>query len=255
MATAMIRGLETLAAPPAVFVCDPNDAVRTRYAEQGRAVVACVSAWDQPEVVVLAIKPQKFSAVAPKLRAVIAPDALVLSVMAGISCAVIEAALPSARVVRIMPNTPMAVGLGMAGVAPGARATAADMDLAEALCAPAAEVLRVEESRIDAVTAVSGSGPAYFFRFCEVLVEAAKSECGFTDAEARLLVSQTAKGSIAYLTAQDGFPAARLRVEVTSPGGTTQAALGVFDAGDLAGLAKGALAAAVARAAELNADA
>ncbi len=255
MATAMIQGLETLDACPTLRVCDPLDVVRQRHVQAGRVVVADVGELRQPSFVVLAIKPQMFPSVAPGLAAVIAPDALVVSVMAGISCGVIEAALPTARVVRVMPNTPMAVGRGMAGIAPGSRALAGDVDAAEALCAPSAEVLRVAESMLDAVTAVSGSGPAYFFRFCEVLMDAAQTQCGFSEDEARLLVSQTAQGSMAYLAAQDGFPAARLRAEVTSPGGTTAAALAVFDQGDLAGLARAALAAAVARAAELNAGA
>ena len=255
MATAMIRGLETLSDRPAVRVCDPVDTVRARHADAGRSVAADVGALAAPALVVLAIKPQKFSEVARGLAAVIASDALVISVMAGISCGVIEEALPTSRVVRVMPNTPMAVGRGMAGIAPGRRAREADVDVAEALCAPSAEVLRVDESMLDAVTAVSGSGPAYFFRFCEVLMDAAQAECGFSEDEARLLVSQTAHGSMAYLASQEGFPAARLRAEVTSPGGTTAAALAVFDGRDLAGTARAALAAAVARAVELNADA
>ena len=255
MASAMIRGLETLPDGPTVRVCDPVADVRARHERAGRRVVEGVDALSDVRLVVLAIKPQKFSQVAPGLAATLTEDALVISVMAGISCAVIEAALPRARVVRVMPNTPMSVGRGMAGVAPGARARAADVDLAEALCAPSAEVLRVDEAKLDAVTAVSGSGPAYFFRFCEVLMEAAQAQCGFSEDEARLLVSQTAQGSMAYLAAQDGFPAARLRAEVTSPGGTTAAALAVFDGGGLASLTRAALAAAMARAAELNANA
>ena len=110
-----------------------------------------------------------------------------------------------------MPNTPMAVGEGMSAVAAGSRATRADLDVAAAICAPSSQVMRVEESRIDDVAAVSGSGPAYFFRFCEVLMEAAQTQCGFSEAEARQLVSQTAKGAIAYVDSQADFPVARLR--------------------------------------------
>lgn len=253
MASAMIQGLEALPEPPNIIICDPSDSARARHDAKGRKTVSQLSEVREATIAVLAFKPQHFAGAVEDLSRALAQDALVISIMAGISTTKIESALPSARVVRVMPNTPMAVNRGMSGVAPGSRATAADVDIAAGICEPSGKVLRVSEDRIDDVAAVSGSGPAYFFRFCEVLVDAAKETCGFTDEEARLLVSQTAEGAIAYLNSQDGFPAARLREEVTSKGGTTQAALKVFDDGGLAELAKDAMAAAVARAKELNA--
>lgn len=99
---------------------------------------------------------------------------------------------------------------------------------------------------------MSGSGPAYVFRFIEALLQAATHQCGFSPDDAKLLVSETVQGAVAYLAAQPGYPAARLREQVTSKGGTTQAALGVFEEADLNGLVSRALAAAQSRAEELN---
>jgi pyrroline-5-carboxylate reductase len=250
----MMQGLDSLPARPAVIVCDPNETARQKHALLGRPTCRDISDLAEVEVAVLAFKPQHFAGAAEALRQALRPDALVISIMVGVSCETIEAALPGARVVRVMPNTPMAVGLGMSGVAPGNTATDKDVDFAAAICAPSSKILRVSEAQIDDVAAVSGSGPAYFFCFCEALVDAAVTQCGFTREQAELLVAQTAKGAIAYLDAQEGFPAARLRKEVTSPGGTTQAALGVFAERDLAGMVKEALSAAQRRAAELRAE-
>jgi len=155
-----------------------------------------------------------------------------------------------ARVVRAMPNTPLAIGQGMVGLCAGAHADAGDLALAEALFTPCAKVLRVtDEARMDAITAVSGSGPAYFFRLAEALVDAAMS-MGFTADEAQLLVGQTGAGAWEYLL-RSGFQAKRLREQVTSPGGTTAAALAVLEAADFTGLWTRALAAAEQRGREL----
>ena len=106
---------------------------------------------------------------------------------------------------------------------------------------------------MNAITAISGSGPAYFFRFCEIMVQAAKEVGGFSNEEAELLVRQTAQGAMAYLASQDGFPAARLRREVTSPGGTTEAALKVFSEGRLDRLVSQAIQSAISKGQELDA--
>lgn len=252
MATAMLDGLEALDEPPELTVCDPSELARTRHQRAGRKVAAHPSELASAQVVVLAFKPQHLPGASDALNAALPDGALVVSVLAGVSCDTLQSCLPRCRVVRVMPNTPMAVLQGMSGVAGGSTATPEDIEIAASLCRPSGEVLVVPEARLDAITAVSGSGPAYFFRFCEVLVQAAQDELDFSDAEARLLVSQTAHGALAYLGAEDGFPAARLRRQVTSPGGTTEAALKVFDDGDLAGLAAGALVAAAGRARELD---
>jgi pyrroline-5-carboxylate reductase len=144
----------------------------------------------------------------------------------------------------------MAAGLGMVGIAPGPGADADTMDLAETVFAPSAKVLRCTEDRIDALTAVSGSGPAYCFLFAEAMMAGAQA-LGFSADEAQLLVGQTLRGSIAYLDGQEGYPAAQLRSQVTSPGGTTAAALSVFADADFTGLVERALVAARNRGQEL----
>ncbi len=255
MATAMIEGIETLDDAPAVQVIDLSTEVLDRHEDQGREVTDDLAeGLGRTSVVFLAVKPQHLADLRESLAAAIRPGTLLISVLAGTPCAALEAFLPeTVRVARVMPNTPMAVGEGMAAVAAGTRATDGDVELAAALCRPSAEVLIVPESRMDAITAVSGSGPAYFFRFCEVLMNAARDELDFSEAEARLLVCQTAKGACEYLAATEGFPAGKLRRQVTSKGGTTAAALSVFDEGGLDQLARDALNAAVDRAAELAA--
>ena len=255
MASAMIEGLEGLEVPTKLMVVDPSEAARERHRAAGRPVAADLSGVHEARQVVLAFKPQHFLGAVPALEGALASDALIISIMAGIATETIGRALPGRRVVRVMPNTPMSVGWGMSGVAPGVNASDDDIAIAETICGASGAVLRVREDQIDAVTAISGSGPAYFFRFCEALMEAATERCGFTEKEAQLLVSQTAQGALNYAGAQEGFPVGRLREQVTSPGGTTQAALTAFREGQLGSLVGDAVDAAMRRAKELNADA
>jgi len=142
----------------------------------------------------------------------------------------------------------------MVGIAGGQHATEADLRFTESVFASSANILRIDESKMNAITAVSGSGPAYIFRFLEVMLDAAQSVGGFSPQDAELLVSQTAQGAMAYLDAQEGFPVARLRQEVTSPGGTTEAALRVFQSGALDALVSDAVRAAIVRGAELDSE-
>jgi pyrroline-5-carboxylate reductase len=175
------------------------------------------------------VKPQQFEAAMRPLAARFAKGRLAISICAGVSTARIEAVLgEGARVVRAMPNTPMLVGRGMAGICAGKHATDADMETAERVLGAAAEVIRVPETLMDAVTAVSGSGPAYFFYLTELLA-AAGVEAGLPEEQARHLARVTFEGS-AKLLAQTGEDAAVLRRKVTSPGGTTEAAIKTFEA-------------------------
>lgn len=254
MATAMIRGLRALPVPPPVQVSEPDAGKHEGLRALGAAVAADnAAAIAAGRLVVLAIKPQMAAQVVPGLAAAWTPDKVLVSILAGMPSAKLQAWLPAgARVVRAMPNTPLAIGQGMVGLCRGAHADAGDLAMAEALFAPCAKVLKVaDESRMDAITAVSGSGPAYFFRFAEALVEGAQ-KLGFSRDEAVLLVAQTGAGSWEYLCRSPGFPAADLRRQVTSPGGTTAAALKVVDDADFAGIWTRALAAAEARGRELG---
>jgi pyrroline-5-carboxylate reductase len=255
MASAMISGLAGLKPRPAITVSEPMPEKHAALAALGaRPVGDNAMAVAASRLVVLAIKPQMAATVVPALAAAWTPDTVLVSILAGTTTAKLQSWLPAgARVVRAMPNTPLAIGQGMVGLCRGANATEADLAAAESLFAPCAKVLRVaDESRMDAITAVSGSGPAYIFRTAEALVAAAEG-LGFTRAEAELLVGQTLAGSVAYLMGQGVAQAGALRQAVTSPGGTTAAALATLEGGDFQGLWVRALAAAEARGRELGA--
>ena len=187
------------------------------------------------DVVFLIVKPQDMEAtvseVAPSLR----PEALVVSLAAGITTAFLESRLPSGTpVVRVMPNTPAQVGMGMAAVSPGTSVDSAHLDLVEGLLAPLGLVVRVPEDMQDAVTAVSGSGPAYVFYVIEAMVDAGV-RLGLPADVAKQLTVQTVLGA-ATMVRDTGTDPATLREQVTSPNGTTAAALatlgdrGVHDA-------------------------
>ena len=224
MAEAIIRAAisKGIAAADRVIVADPAAARRDLLAGLGVTVTednaAVVAAAEQ---VVLAVKPQVFPGVADVVKA--AADKIVISIMAGLSSAKIEslAGVPL-RLVRVMPNTPMMVGAGMSGVALGPHAQEGDDELAMRLFGAAGEAVRVSEFDIDAVTAVSGSGPAYVFYLAEAMQKAA-ADLGLS-AHARTLVNHTILGA-AKLLVDSTDDAATLRRKVTSPGGTTQAAI------------------------------
>lgn len=252
MGSAIVAGLRRLDEPPAVSVFDPDEATQQRHRRAGLRVAATSrEAVQEAGIVVLAVKPQ----VAEEALAELAPHLddrhLLVSILAGTTIARLESGLgPDVRVVRAMPNTPMAIGRGMVALAAGSRSGDRELRLAEALFAPAGRVLRVDEGLMDAVTAVSGSGPAYLFRFAEALHAAARG-VGFDDGQAALLVGTTLHGAIEYLLSEEGFPAARLRRQVTSPGGTTAAAMAALDDGGFDELVARAVTAARDRSREL----
>lgn len=205
------------------------------------------------DVLILAIKPQSVETVAP-LYAGLAAKALVLSVMAGVSVATLSRLLGGAKdIVRAMPNLPAAVGAGMSGLFAAPDVAAARRDLAERLMGAVGETAWVDsEEALAAVTAVSGSGPAYFFLLTEALAEAGV-DLGLDWALAVKLARTTAEGAGAMLAA-DPRPPAAMRQAVTSPGGTTAAALSVLDgeSAALRTLLREAVAAAAARARQLT---
>ncbi|MBN1418410.1 MAG: pyrroline-5-carboxylate reductase [Planctomycetes bacterium] len=178
-------------------------------------------------LLVLAVKPQAMREVLEGIAGATRPGAIVLSIAAGIPAAFIEERLGALPVVRAMPNTPVLVGAGAVAIATGRHATEADLDRAEAVFRESALVVRVDESAIDAVTAVSGSGPAYFFLLVEAAVEAGVAE-GLPRETALALARQTLFGA-GKLLLESGREPADLRKAVTSPGGTTEAALRRMD--------------------------
>jgi pyrroline-5-carboxylate reductase len=204
------------------------------------------------DVVVLAVKPQNLPEVLDSLKGDLKATQLVLSIAAGKNITAIAQGLDHRRIVRAMPNTPARIGYGATGWTATAEVTARQRELARAvLGAMGKEVYFADEKYLDMVTAVSGSGPAYFFLLAECLIEAAV-KIGLPRKEAEGLVSQTMMGA-GQLLAQSGQPAAELRRAVTSKGGTTAAALKIFEDGGLAVLVAKAVRAAYERAQELGA--
>ena len=191
-------------------------------------VVADVQAASRAETVVLVVKPQDMGAVldeiAPSLRA----GQLLVSLAAGITTGFVEARVPAGvAVVRVMPNTPALVDEGMSAIAPGTSADDAHLAEAEALLAAVGRVVRLPEHQMDAVTAVSGSGPAYVFYVVEAMIEAGV-HLGLPRTVASDLVVQTLVGSATMLRETGTHPTV-LREQVTSPAGTTAAALRELD--------------------------
>ncbi|MBU6216930.1 MAG: pyrroline-5-carboxylate reductase [Acidobacteria bacterium] len=186
-------------------------------------------------------------------RAVAAGLQRVVSIAAGVGTASIEAVVGEVPVVRAMPNTPALLGAGVTAIAAGRHAREIDLEDAEASLRPVGTVVRVEESELDAVTAVSGSGPAYVFLLAEHLRSAAV-RVGLSDELADTLVRQTVLGA-ARMLVETGDDPADLRAAVTSPGGTTAAAVAAFEDGGFGPLVERAVVAAAERAAELGAAA
>jgi pyrroline-5-carboxylate reductase len=179
------------------------------------------------------------------------PDALVVSIAAGISTKIIEGSLPAgARVVRTMPNTPALVGVGATAIAGGKHATDADLALVETLFQSVGLCVRVPESQIDAVTGLSGSGPAYVFAMIEALRDAGVRE-GLSEETSLQLAAQTVLGA-ARLLFEQNEPPETLRERVTSPGGTTRAGLDALEASGFAEVLAGAVRAATRRSKELR---
>lgn len=221
MGGALLQGwLKRGLAPGAVRVLDPNapDWVR----QQGVAVEGPMPA--DPAVLVLAVKPQVMGPVLSDLSATASGDRLVLSVAAGVTLDAYGRAFPGAPVVRAMPNTPAAIGQGITAIIGNERADEAALALSESLLSAVGRVVRLGyESQMDAVTAVSGSGPAYVFHLIETLAAAGEAE-GLPADLALDLARATVAGAGALAMHEGGDPA-RLREAVTSPAGTTAAGL------------------------------
>jgi pyrroline-5-carboxylate reductase len=255
MAEAVLKGLiaKTLVPPANLIAADVRpergqDLVQRygiRFTADNRSAV------EGADIVVLAVKPQTLPDVLPDLSGRVPPDALVLSIVAGAKLDRLCEGLAHLAVVRSMPNTPAQVGQGMTvwtaspAVTEDQRARAAEL-----LGALGVQVYAAEERFLDAATAVSGSGPAYVFLFMEALVDAG-IELGFAPDVARRLVMQTLKGAAEYAIASP-LELAQLRQQVTSPGGTTAAALRSFEADGFRDTVRRAVRAAYERSLELG---
>lgn len=237
MGYAMLEGwLKTgRLAPSDVTVVEPADALRERAANLGGKAVAAASdiaAGTTPALVIFAVKPQVIREVTARYKPFAGSGTAFLSVAAGTRIATFEDILGKhIPMVRCMPNTPAAVGKGMMVVVGNSNVSAATMTFVTDLLAASGEVATIpDESLMDAITAVSGSGPAYIFHFIECLTAAAMA-AGLPEETAALLARQTVYGA-ACLAAESGVDPATLRRQVTSPNGTTAAALEVLMGGD-----------------------
>jgi len=203
------------------------------------------------QAILLAVKPQDLEKTLSEIGPEISDGTLVVSLLAGIKSARIENLLGvRARVVRVMPNTPLLMGEGMSAISGGESATGEDVAWVESLLYKSGATLVVAEELMDAVTATSGSGPAYFFGFVEAMIEGAK-KLGLKEDDAKLLVSQTLLGA-AKMVSESGKDAKTLRENVTSPNGTTAAALAVFDSSKWHEIVFEAMKAARSRSQELS---
>ncbi|MET1132892.1 MAG: pyrroline-5-carboxylate reductase [Aeromicrobium sp.] len=217
----------------------------------GHATAEDIAAVAGADVILLVVKPQDVATVLPELSASVETGATVVSLAAGVRTATIEAALPdTVAVVRAMPNTPAVIGRGMFGVSPGSRVPAEKLGAVVDLLGAGGEVVVVDESHQDAVTAVSGSGPAYLFHLAEHMI-AAGIEGGLDPAAARTLTVQTLVGAAELLAGSEDAPE-ELRRRVTSPNGTTHAAITTFDQHGVGEGIRAGVLAAIARSAELG---
>jgi pyrroline-5-carboxylate reductase len=255
MAEAIVRGVLSagLMTAAEIAAADPVPARRELFATalgvpcgEDNAAVAGDS-----ETVLLAVKPQHVREVVGGLADRITERQRVVSIMAGVSTASLEALLPGvrARVVRVMPNLPMAVKAGMSALCGGRHATAEDLEIAAGLFRAAGDAVVVEERHMDAVTAMSGSGPAYFYYWTEAMI-AAGTALGLTADQASRLAKNTALGA-ARMMLESPEPPEELRRRVTSPGGTTLAAVTSMNAGHVRDEIVKAVQAAARRSAEL----
>ena len=206
---------------------------------------------ENADVLLIAVKPAKVLATLEEIKASVKDGALVISVAAGVTTESMEQAIGSkASVIRAMPNTPSIVGHGVTGIAKGKSSNDSQLALAKDLFETVGQVIVVDEEKINALSTISGSGPAYVFYFAEKLMTAAK-KMGFSEKEANLMVRATFLGSATLLAASNDSPET-LRAQVTSPNGTTMQATARFDEADLEKVFIEATEAALARAIELG---
>ena len=221
--------------------------IATHYGAVRKEISSIASECD---VIFLVVKPQDLESTLGVLQPSLGEKALLVSFVAGKTTSFIaERVKPTNAVVRVMPNTPTLIGKGMSAISSGPNATAADIEFVSSILSSSGEVVTVDESLQDAVTSLSGSGPAYFFAFIEAII-AAGVELGLSEEIATTLAHQTILGA-AEMLVQTGISATTLRENVTSPNGTTAAALKVFADEKLSEIVKRAMTAARDRSQEL----
>ncbi|MBW2624046.1 MAG: pyrroline-5-carboxylate reductase [Deltaproteobacteria bacterium] len=256
MGEALVKGLilSGQRGPAQIIVSEPLESRREFLREEYQIVVTEDNQvlMKEAENIILAVKPQIMDRVLDDIKAAVTPDHLIISIAAGVNLATIQGALPDGvPVIRTMPNTPALVLAGAAAMAPGKYAGPEHMETARGLFEAVGLVVEVEEKHLDAVTGLSGSGPAYVFIFLEALADAGVL-MGLARPDALALAAQTILGS-AQLAMETGRHTGQLKDMVTSPGGTTIAGLSVLELGGLRGLIMEAVKTATNRSIELGA--
>ena len=255
MATALARGFihAELVGPKDMVAADPIAAARNHFADEiGISPVASnLAVVKAAGVLILAVKPDQCPGVLAELNNKFSNRHLLISIAAGVTLAKLEGALPAgARVIRVMPNTPALVGAGAAAFALGKSATAADGELAKTLLSAVGIALQVKESLLDAVTGLSGSGPAYVYQFIEALSDGGVA-AGLPRDVATNLAAQTVLGA-AKMVLETGQHPGALKDQVTSPGGTTIEGLHELEKGRLRAIVMSAVRAATEKSKKLG---
>ena len=250
---AMLSGMLTAGRPAGSLLFTERYPERAVELEQRYGVrsVDVPTAAQEADVLIVAVKPQDIEPLLDDLRPAITPGTLVVSLCAGLPTALYERRLPDRTpVVRVMPNTPMLVGEAMSAISPGSHATSEHLKLVEDLLSSVGKVVRVPEAQQDAVTALSGSGPAYFFFLVEAMIDAGIL-LGLPRNVSTELIIQSAVGAARMLRDSGEHPVA-LREAVTSPGGTTIAAIRELENHGVRAALLAAIEAAAIRSAELG---
>ncbi len=236
MATALARGFinAKLVKPGQLSASDPYAAARDHFTAETGAKTAAgnLEIARHANILILATKPDQVAPALAEIASAFTPNHLLISIAAGVTIAKLEAGLPAgARVIRVMPNTPALVGAGAAGFAAGQNATPADAELTKKLLSAVGLAVQVKESLLDAVTGLSGSGPAYVYQFIEALSDGGVA-AGLPRDIATKLAAQTVLGG-AKMVLETGLHPGVLKDQVTSPGGTTIEGIHELEKGNL----------------------
>jgi pyrroline-5-carboxylate reductase len=257
MATALAKGFinAKLAGPKEIIASDPVEAARKYFEEEtgAKATTANAEVAKFADVLILATKPDQVAAALGEIDASLKSkkDYLLMSIAAGVTISKLEGTLPAgARVIRVMPNTPALIGESASAFAPGKNATAADADLAKKLLSAVGIAFQVKESLLDAVTGLSGSGPAYVYQFIEALSDGGVAS-GLPRDIATRLAAQTVAGA-AHMVLQTGQHPGALKDQVASPGGTTIEGLHELEKGKLRATVMNAVRAATEKSKKLG---
>lgn len=260
MNESILAGLLAAGLDPALVTATVRRAERAAELRRRHGIEALATAEDDganvaavrnADVVVLGVKPVGIVPLAREVSPALEPTAVVLSVAAAVSIAMIEAALPAGQpVIRSMPNTPSRLGRGVLSISAGTSAGPELMAQARELLQPAGTVVEIPEAQVDALSAISGSGPAYAFYLAEAMA-AAGEELGLDPGLAELIARETVAGA-GFMLAEEGADATALRRAVTSPNGTTQSAIEAFDKLGLAHIVTAGAQSATARAAAIT---